>query len=586
MGTAKVQGQPLNGYVDVSLVYPSTTGSYIALPGSGGHLPVVNGTFAALTLEGNDTLLPRGTYYQFTYSDAYGKKMALLNYVITGSTFDIGAAVPTPVTTNNVNFLDLLGIRNMSVQNLTVGTQIQIGTTIFSASGLTGAKQVNGVMYAQYWQTGSTTCGVQEAIGALPSSGGTVMLPQGGCIITSGITISKPVRLVGYGSGSATYPSVLIENAGTFPMVTVAPASTTALNGVTLSDFALLGAGSGSGGDNVLVNGGTAGVANFHMERVVSIGASGAGAHLTGLVTDSDVNSSYLINNTGAGVLLDATSGASPTRITLSNTQALGSGGDGLQMNGATVGLVTCLSSSFLNSGTNGVEVTSTATVSTFHSYGCTFGNNVNAGVLLSGGFGHSFDSDSFPVGVHQQYGLYANYAGSGANVNQFEVKDSILQNNLTDDWFIGASVTNALIYPQTVALTDTTVHTSISGSAGVYYIAPTASPVCSGSPVVCYQMDAAGYIREWGTFSMPTSGGTLITGALSFPLPFPTAIQSLVVTGGNQPDGAQDAMAVYFEGLSTSGATIVVRCSTNIGGSGCGSISNSVPANWQAIGH
>ena len=82
-----------------------------------------------------------------------------------------------------------------------------------------------------------------------------------------------------------------------------------------------------------------------------------------------------------------------------------------------------------------------------------------------------------------------------------------------------------------------------------------------------------------------PTSGGTIVNATISFPYAFPTA-DTLTVSGGGQPTGSDDAYVVYFKAGTLSGATAVVRCSVNIGGGGCTSLSAAVPVNWHAVGH
>ncbi len=96
---------------------------------------------------------------------------------------------------------------------------------------------------------------------------------------------------------------------------------------------------------------------------------------------------------------------------------------------------------------------------------------------------------------------------------------------------------------------------------------------------------DPTGTITERGAITVTNGGGTLVTGTITFPLTFPTALDSLVVSAGNNPGGSDDAFTVYYRGFSSSGATVVARCAVNIGGSGCASISNTVPITWIAIG-
>lgn len=100
-----------------------------------------------------------------------------------------------------------------------------------------------------------------------------------------------------------------------------------------------------------------------------------------------------------------------------------------------------------------------------------------------------------------------------------------------------------------------------------------------------CYMLFPDGTIYAWGVVTAPTSGGTSVNVGITFPGTF-TANPTLTVSGGSQPDGNDDAYVVYFKGLSTGGATAVVRCAINIGGSGCPSLGTGVPVNWVAIGN
>ena len=126
-GTIKVNGTPFTGTMVYQLNYPGSTGTYINLPVPSAPIAVNNGTFGTLLIDGDDIQLPRGTYYAFKFYDPFGRMVTRLNYVITGSSYDLGAAVPTPVLTNNVNFLDLLGLRNVSILNLTMNNSLEFG---------------------------------------------------------------------------------------------------------------------------------------------------------------------------------------------------------------------------------------------------------------------------------------------------------------------------------------------------------------------------------------------------------------------------------------------------------------------------
>lgn len=93
----------------------------------------------------------------------------------------------------------------------------------------------------------------------------------------------------------------------------------------------------------------------------------------------------------------------------------------------------------------------------------------------------------------------------------------------------------------------------------------------------------AGGLLYEaWGAVTSASSGGTLQTQAITFPATFP-GVPVLVLTLGTYPDGASpDAMTAYHVGVSTTGATAILRAAINIGGSGAGSL-NAIPIHWHA---
>jgi hypothetical protein len=104
-----------------------------------------------------------------------------------------------------------------------------------------------------------------------------------------------------------------------------------------------------------------------------------------------------------------------------------------------------------------------------------------------------------------------------------------------------------------------------------------------------CYRINADGTIEAWGTVTVSFVGASLGTGTIAFPNTGGDAFSSspsLVTTPQASPSGSDDAVTSYTTGLSTSGATSVVRCGVNIGGSGCpGSMTTTIPVSWFAIG-
>lgn len=469
-GTVKWQGLPFNGYLDVALVYPGTTGTYLVLPGRNpqGHLPITNGNLPPMTVEGNDTLLPRGTYYQFTYYDAYSNALARLNYVITGDSFDVGAAVPTPITPANISYLDLLGLRNLSTTNLNVVNSITINQkAVFSQTGIANAQSLDDILFAYAFATGSTTCGIQEALNALPATGGTVYLQRGSCTAISPITISKPVVLTGHGSGS----SIIINGSGVNTLFTVKPVSpATSLAGVTFSNFNILGNSTvpgATGGDCILVLGsGSTSVSAVSLTDMVVGGCFQNGLHASNAVRHLTITRSFFTASLGSGILLDTpVGGSSLTSTALSRVRLEGNTVDGLTVSGTGVGLVSIDSSSLSSNLQNGLRVVSGSVLATVNLQTSTLTDNHNAGVLLADGFAHSVSDSSFLPGTHQQYGVYlSNPALADLNTVQATLRNNNLQRNLTFDIYEAATVSNLLLYPQVEGQASSTVHYSLLG--------------------------------------------------------------------------------------------------------------------------
>lgn len=569
-GVIKQQGQPFTGYVDIGLVYPGTNGTALSLPGSSGHISIYNGQFPQMKLDGNDILLPRGTFYQLTYLDQYMKPLARMNYVITGATFDIAAAVPTPVTTSNINFLDLIGIRNFSAQNVSINNSFQIGGgSLFTAAGVTGAKQFNDIRFSSGYAAGSATCGIQQAIDALPVTGGMVILPAGGCTITTGISITKPVKIMGEGLQAST-----IINGGSLTMFTVTGVR------AALSDFTLSGNPGGGSGDNVTVINGTL-IAN----NLQSITAKNWGVHLIGSVQTS-ITGSIITTNGSGGVLVEGGS----TGTALSADYFSGNTGDNLQLLGTGVTDVN-VSASYIGGATaNGINVAAGAANAVLHLTSSVVSDNHNAGLLFAGGVGHTVDGVQILPGTHQLYGIYSNYA-STANRTQIEVKDSTIAGNLTNDLFIGPLITGYVLYPPTVAFSDGTVHNSIDGSAHVTYVKAVGNGgdrVCNSNG--CYKLATDGTIDSWGHAPTAPGSGSGVTLSITFPTPYTdTTNLSLVLTPIGSPggDGNPHPMTCHVNSFTTTGASIVMAIPQQISGSGYDSpILSSQYCAWQAKGY
>jgi len=108
-------GNRLNGKIRLTLSRPAQdpTDTSNVVP-TVREFRIRNGNLPSnATLKGNDILQPSGTYYVGEILSSRGRLLSRTNYVVTGSSFDMGGAVPTSVTTSNVRFQDLIGIRRI-----------------------------------------------------------------------------------------------------------------------------------------------------------------------------------------------------------------------------------------------------------------------------------------------------------------------------------------------------------------------------------------------------------------------------------------------------------------------------------------
>ncbi|MEK6398158.1 MAG: hypothetical protein V4734_08740 [Terriglobus sp.] len=131
---------------------------------------------------------------------------------------------------------------------------------------------------------------------------------------------------------------------------------------------------------------------------------------------------------------------------------------------------------------------------------------------------------------------------------------------------------------------TDCTV--AYSGGGGITPL--TCANVTGGWS--CYEITPTGLHHAFGLITSACTGSTLQNATITFPTvsgggTLFTANPELHVNGGGQPSGTDDAYVVYHKNDNLTGSTVVVRCSTNIGGSGCPSLS-SIPIHWDATGY
>lgn len=464
-GTFKYNGTPFNGSMTFTLIYPGTTGSYLNLPLESAPFAINNGSFLSFIVDGNDTMLPSKTYYVASLYDPYGNVVTRLPYYITGSSFDLGAAVPTPVLANNLSFLDLLGLRSLSVQQLTIlsGGSLSFGPMTLSSSGITGALQVNSILYAAAYAAqfpSTTTCGINEAISALPSVlGGTIILPNTDCAITTSITISKPVRIIGMGGGGYqdalntvwVAPTMLVNRVpSSGPMIVIAPSSGAYLSGVELSNFGIdtafgfhgplivIGLANDSG---TYVNDVT--LRNIAMKSGLTYGVDVQG-NLTHLLIDHcniwDMSIAGLhYSDTFPGFTAPAVPDTTITSTTFGSTAHLQRG---IMVESSGVGVINIMNSTITGSNTAAIQISGASSNAQIHSVNNVYTNTIGAGLDLESGYSHTSSADSFLT--NSTYGVLVNNAPAGGH--SIIIRDATWGGNTTADIHLAQGVT--LLYP------------------------------------------------------------------------------------------------------------------------------------------
>jgi len=117
------QGNPLNGRLVMQLPVPAMdTTTNTAVMNTPVYFRVVNGAItggAALYDVAN--LQPQGLFYSARAYDTTGAPVFSGNYVVTGATFNLGAAIPTSVTTSNISYAGVAFLNYANTGNLTLG---------------------------------------------------------------------------------------------------------------------------------------------------------------------------------------------------------------------------------------------------------------------------------------------------------------------------------------------------------------------------------------------------------------------------------------------------------------------------------
>lgn len=221
-------GNPVNGYLILSLPVPAVdtaTGNSIAVTPV--RYRVVNGIVqSGPPVYDVAGLQPQNLYYITSLYDNSGTRIFTANYYITGTPFNLSAAIPTNVTTSNISFA-AGNIVNLAGNNAFTGNNTHSGTETFT--GVINCTIVNIVRCIspsnpQGWAGITPDQWLQSAINSLPSCNlqnnynvftatyqtitfnhcGEVDIAEGAYNFAATVSISSPYVLIRGAGGGAT----------------------------------------------------------------------------------------------------------------------------------------------------------------------------------------------------------------------------------------------------------------------------------------------------------------------------------------------------------------------------------------------
>jgi hypothetical protein len=308
--------------------------------------------------------------------------------------------------------------------------------------------------------SGTTTCGVQEAINSLPATGGKVITQWSGtCTATTTITITKPIELEGLGAGGISSEwnisagAILANGSAGSDLITITlPSGASYLEGVTIHDIALKGNRSigATAGDNISIVGTSASdLSNIYIDRVTSFGAGGNNLSIQNNAYMIHVSQSQFIYGGGNGISITNGSGGQPSQIHFSQINSSLNTGDGIYVNTSIAADIHAYQSTFADN-LNGIYIAASSSASYLDAIGCDFEQNTNAGADLLSMGPNSIINSTFPADGTQQYGIYED-PGSSVNWVQtvLNLMDDSLQTNQTADLYLSSNVHLATIYQQ-----------------------------------------------------------------------------------------------------------------------------------------
>jgi hypothetical protein len=377
---------------------------------------------------------------------------------------------PVPITPMKISRILLVAIYLAGLAS--VFGQTKVAPKI---KRLTSLKNIEGIRFAADFAAGSTTCGITEAIAALPFSGGKVVLQQGNCSASGWpVTIQKPVVIEGQGMGGPTDPgtnanimagSSLTNTSTGSSFFVISLGARASLEGVTFRDFAMMGnkaVGGATAGDCVDINGGTTAqqVRALSFENIHCNQPKGSGF----VIKDNAFMINFLtvhVNQSGSHcyVLKDGVSSGVNSQIHfLQSTGDLCGGStasfnpgvaDGWNISGLTSRTVDIVASTLADSN-NGINVVVGATNSNIHVTNSDLETNTTCDINLNDGFGHVImGSTLFGTGTGARGICTAMPVGASSQVIQLLLWANNFASHTVQDVTIGATQKTCSIFPE-----------------------------------------------------------------------------------------------------------------------------------------
>lgn len=262
------QGNPLNGTLQMRLPVPAQDTTLLtAVSNSPVTFNLVNGMIVGgAPLKDVATLQPQGLYYIARAYDYTGALQFSGNYVVTGTTFNLGAAIPTAVTTSNISYI--LPILPTQTNSFTAAQQFTVINSASTPSALSGFIR-RASTDSDCWRNSSNSADVcigQTNLNSLD------WITVGSTLLANGVgsVISGPLN------GTMTLTTFVGTGPGASIFISPGNAASSGQNGGNLILTPGLRNGAASNG-TVQVNHGMSGGSGFQRARQNSC-TTGAGA--------------------------------------------------------------------------------------------------------------------------------------------------------------------------------------------------------------------------------------------------------------------------------------------------------------------